>query len=528
MNRTTSFNDAPTQTTKSAITQDAFCWVITSDPQYPRTIEYGYDNSKEGKALSSSQIAEQYAHINTYRDTHPQGRDSVPVFINGDITEFYHGDQVNEMNKQIAKLGRSVYMGLGNHDYDNNVNDCYRNGCARDAVLDMFEHAKSLAPDALDFKNVIWDNTTGYKLYRGSLAYSKTLGDFMFIQLHNHPAYATKFNADADPRWSLRFDITQSLDWLEGQLKNARNNKKHVIVNIHREPTDSHYSKDDNDRFQRLVNEYDVKAIFHGHTHVARQEKNVGAVPVFNSGAAFTKTFLVAETHTRHATVYIKRATKNIIESKPMGSFKLGEPITAPRVHASYRIAANEVYVTLHQTPDHQLAWERVIYTFDGKARTVYFAKNQNAAEEIHLNFDNLKPNTTYGITLVGHTDKGTTATHNGSIKTPDQIMAPGRFCPEKYPNWEQHGFIARWERPTNDNWPKSTMFEVGVFSENNSLIKTVGTTPDFHCPIPVSIYHSYKHMKYYIGVRAFNMVSPGDKSLPAKHLISRLPSMNC
>lgn len=504
------------------------CWVITSDPQYPRTLEYGYDESKEGKQLSSAQISEQYRKINTFRQHHPLGFDNVPVFINGDITEYYRGYQVSEMNRQIDTLGSAVYVGLGNHDYDNNVNDCYRNGCARDAVTDMVERARNLAPDAFDFKNEIWDSYTGYKLFRGSLAYSKTLGDFTFIQLQNHPAYAVRFETTEDPKWTVVYDITKSLDWLQQQLVAAQLKRKHIIINVHRPPTDSNYSAEDIERFRRLVDSHKVKAIFHGHTHVAQKESNFGTVPVFNSGAAFIKTFLVAETNTRHAEVYVTRATDNKLESKPLGSFRIGTPVTAQRVHATYRIAANEVYVTLHQTPPHQLAWVRAEYTFNGKTQTVNFSTDQNPDEEIYLNFDGLSHSTTYPIKVTGYTDKGTSATYEGTVTTPGTFKQPIDLCARRYPDWQKDGFNVLWKRPPNDNWQGKAMFEVGIFNEDNLLVETITTTPDYNCQVPISFYNGYDKKKYYLGVRAFNMTSPGDKSLPTKSQLYFLPHMNC
>jgi len=500
-----------------------FRWVIASDPQYPR-VNPKEDGSTDDKALSEKLIREQYAAVNRYRDANG-GRDAVPVMINGDITEFYHGWQASKMRELIKILGPSVYQGLGNHDYDNNIGDCWNDGCARDGILDMYEHGTKIGADDLHF-SMIADNWTNSKTFKGSLAYSKTIGDFTFIQLHNHPAYTRTFKS-SEGIWSLDFYIEKSLDWLEQQLQKAKTNKKHVIINVHRPPKDD-YPAQDIERFEKLIKNYGVKAIFDGHTHVAQKENDFGDIPVFNSGAGFKKTFLIAEHNTRHAMVYVRRATNNVIESESLGSFKIGEPVTASRVNTSYRIAANEIYATLYQTPINELAWERAEYTFNGKTKTVYFSKSQDPKEEILLNFDGLAPNTRYPVKIVGYTDKKTQATYEGAVTTPGLYMAPDKFCTEALPNWQVNGFVARWARPDNDNWQGKAMFQVGIFTEDNTLIKRIATVNDYTCRIPVTNYHLYKDPKYYIGVYAFNMTSPGDRSVPAKYLAYFLPHAHC
>jgi inactivated superfamily I helicase len=65
----------------------------------------------------------------------------VPVVVNGDITEYGHGNERSAMQAMFRKMAAGVggpllLPGLGNHDYENNVDDCSNNGCARDAVCD--------------------------------------------------------------------------------------------------------------------------------------------------------------------------------------------------------------------------------------------------------------------------------------------------------------------------------------------------------------------------------------------------------
>uniref|UniRef100_A0A915HZB0 Calcineurin-like phosphoesterase domain-containing protein n=1 Tax=Romanomermis culicivorax TaxID=13658 RepID=A0A915HZB0_ROMCU len=60
------------------------------------------------------------------------------VIINGDLTAFGHHDELATFETLLEearlKLGIPFYMGLGNHDYANNVDDCYDNNCAQRMV----------------------------------------------------------------------------------------------------------------------------------------------------------------------------------------------------------------------------------------------------------------------------------------------------------------------------------------------------------------------------------------------------------
>ena len=47
-------------------------------------------------------------------------------------------------NDSIARLKQPVYLGLGNHDYENNVNDCADNSCARRSVYWFVDHMSKL------------------------------------------------------------------------------------------------------------------------------------------------------------------------------------------------------------------------------------------------------------------------------------------------------------------------------------------------------------------------------------------------
>jgi hypothetical protein len=73
------------------------------------------------------------------------------VIVNGDLTEF--GKQDADLEDYIdlydLGVGANVYPGLGNHDYANNVDDCFVNFCASAMVSYLATQVSSLNP--LDF-----------------------------------------------------------------------------------------------------------------------------------------------------------------------------------------------------------------------------------------------------------------------------------------------------------------------------------------------------------------------------------------
>lgn len=301
-------------------------FVIRSDTQYPRT-----DESNEDTIGSIQLIREQTAVIKAYRLANG-GLQSVPLFLNGDVTEYGHGWHWEVMQGLLTEMS-PVYYGLGNHDYDNNIRlpngeGCYNNGCAYNSLTHLKDDVQGWGVDAFDQ----WETGDGNPLrqdYYGSYAYSKTIGKFKFIQLNNHYNFAVTF-VTVHNLESKTYHILSSLDWLEDQLKQAVASKKFVIINMHRPPGDSTFgSQADRDRFDRLINEYRVVAIFHGHSHTSGRDDDIGKVPVFDSGAAFKKTFLVAEYLGETGQFSVRQANNNIID-KTLADIELLESPAVP------------------------------------------------------------------------------------------------------------------------------------------------------------------------------------------------------
>ncbi|QVM91112.1 metallophosphoesterase [Pseudomonas entomophila] len=265
--------------------------IIASDSQGFRYMSQRFDEyQEEVDSAGWHKTAPVYEAIARERDEPYH----VPVVINGDITEFGHGDERRAVQKMFRKMAAGVggplmLPGLGNHDYDNNVNDCGNNGCARDAVCDHIAWVKALGPvNAFDYR---YENDT----HEGSLSYSVTVGRVRIIQLNNEPTYERQWSTGGG--WSFKpkrhFAINRSLDWLARQLEEAQAQGETVIVNMHK---DSEWQDMDirYDAFPQLLEKHGVVAVFSGHTHwnVGKYHQGFGSVPNFKTGALNAGTYL--------------------------------------------------------------------------------------------------------------------------------------------------------------------------------------------------------------------------------------------
>lgn len=234
--------------------------------------------------------------------------------INGDLTEYGRRSQRESYREffSLSALNFNVYVGLGNHDYQNNVGNCSEpsnsdysmNACARGMVFDMHYRIEEYRhyPTSINFS---YDSGE----YSGSKAYSWDYGDIHYVQLQNYPTYHVVLD-----HWAAAtINVTQSMDWLESDLKSAKQRGKTIVLNIH-DGTD-HFihqsSTEEKNRFRRFMSDYNVKAVFVGHTHQVAQENPYGNhelfgnVKVYNSGALFKGDFLVVDVNGRNLAVKV-------------------------------------------------------------------------------------------------------------------------------------------------------------------------------------------------------------------------------
>ncbi|WP_052752970.1 metallophosphoesterase family protein [Paenibacillus larvae] len=272
--------------------------VITSDPQYPWTpkMDDGGGSSNESDAekerVSEKLIREQYQDINSYTREVPNSS----IIINGDYTSYGRMSELSKMRELVKILDKPYYYGLGNHDIENNKGTHPWDGFFQNSMNAYVNHVKrhNLPKEQVDFK---MDSIgTTIQIYKGSFSYAVDFGDIYSIQLNNFPTMEASTEA-----WSgdnIRFRMYPNLDWLEKQLQFAKNAGKFIIVNVHKPNS---WEGGSNERFKKLLKEYDVKAVFCGHYHTScGDQKNwysnyFGDIPVFLSGSASQSTYLILE-----------------------------------------------------------------------------------------------------------------------------------------------------------------------------------------------------------------------------------------
>ena len=276
---------------------DVHTMIVTSDPQYPwteKTDQRIAEDDDARNARSEALIREQYRSIVAYRAAHPD--ETIPVIINGDLTAYGHGWQRSKMDELLGILGENVHLGLGNHDYENNISrqggeGCYNNGCARDSVEDLARHVRrNSARISFD-----WATQSGAitDSHSGSLAYAFAAKGFtsaLQFQLNNHPNYAVSFSSNHNLRQQY-YTIGPSTDWLDRSLRNLMPYPQHefAIVHMHQPEWDG--------AFARTIQNHNVVAIFAGHFHRAlgRESYSVGDIPVYLSGSASQRSYLIVE-----------------------------------------------------------------------------------------------------------------------------------------------------------------------------------------------------------------------------------------
>lgn len=306
--------------------------VITSDPQYPWTdcqdgansnfqncnnpVVPPCSNRPEDQSTrerrSEALIREQYNNINSYTDTVP----NASVLINGDMTAFGHDDlfypEWSTIKNLLRILRRPYYFGLGNHDIQNNFNDCANNGCFKNSLENLIYHVqeRGIPKEQFDYRSEPGGYYLGFPVTRhlGSFAYTVNFGSICSIQLQNFPTT----NAETGPTITNlnEFRIFENLNWIENQLRTARANRRVIIVNVHQP---DNWVGGPSTRFKNLLKDYKVAAIFCGHYHTRYGDATnhpfysqyLGDnIPIFLSGGASQRTYLILEQFSDRLEIY--------------------------------------------------------------------------------------------------------------------------------------------------------------------------------------------------------------------------------
>ncbi|PEE68564.1 metallophosphoesterase [Bacillus thuringiensis] len=284
-------------------------FVVTSDPQYPwtdKTDNNETETESEQKRRSEQLIREQYNSINEYTSQLTGMTEVTPVLINGDLTAFGHPWQWDKMNSLLSVLKSPIFPGLGNHDIENNLDDCFLNECARQSMNFYLNHVSMLDTTRFDRKQAT-PSGTSITNYFGSFAYSMDVGPIHFIQLNNDPTQIFSISTNMGIE---KYTMENALNWLKLDLEDAKQYGQAIIVNMHKPNNWQHDNEEIKTRFKKLLDDYNVKAVFAGHYHKesgyfpSKYDDFFGNVPVFLSGSASQKTYLTVEYNNNEMKVY--------------------------------------------------------------------------------------------------------------------------------------------------------------------------------------------------------------------------------
>lgn len=297
-------------------------FIATADPQFPWISSRNLNGepvlpkapADADREECEAEIKAQYNAIQAFRKSHA-GK-IIPVMVNGDITAF--GLRVERQfmyNDALPIMGEHVYLGLGNHDYDNNVDSSYDNDAATGSVVD-FKNYMFNASGKVDNCDYDIDRSLAWEGWGGSFAYSKTIGDIHLIQLNYWPDYLRKWNSSTPPR---TFNITSSIAWLENDWKQAKAANKIIIVNMHSAPASGNRGWH-SDAIKRLVDDYPPAVVFAGHIHMPHKVDDAydtfGTVPVFIAGATFERQFILAEYNLDQKKMWVYNVVNNDFANK--------------------------------------------------------------------------------------------------------------------------------------------------------------------------------------------------------------------
>lgn len=230
---------------------------IGSDPQPWRLINGDPNDENEQKDRWHAYTNEVFAKMSSSSFSF--------VIINGDITEFGRKSQYESFTKQTSNLiNGPVFFGLGNHDYENNVNDCAN----IDELWSMNSCARFMVRQIQNLHETWYGVFPEFSYDPNSLAYSWTYGEFRFIQANNYPNYTVLLDS-----WILpNVMIESSLNWIKKQIDYFPSKK--FIINMHKPEV-----KD-------FLNSERIAYVFTGHTH-APAIRCYGGHKYYDSGAMF-------------------------------------------------------------------------------------------------------------------------------------------------------------------------------------------------------------------------------------------------
>lgn len=312
-----------------------FSIVFVSDTQYPWT-DVTDNAGKESKSVKKARATVlNQNHVKSINSLVGKVEKLKGAIFNGDLTAFGHDWQLDEFKRIWRNLKVKKYMGLGNHDYANNVDQCYQNNCVDRMVDYMKDHIKSLGVKGDYYEKDFYEFPSLVKETNGSLAYSWNLNHVHFVQLQNFPLYQKSWsNYIAGDAKRLTYNIKNSLNWLDNDLSEARKNGKAIILNYH--DSEEHW-KDGytapkaaalKKQFLDIIKKYEVTAVFCGHFHkIIGKRGDYDGIPIFYSGAASQSTYLLAEFTKDKMIIEKVSSLKGASTRTNVGTYSLIKPV---------------------------------------------------------------------------------------------------------------------------------------------------------------------------------------------------------
>lgn len=287
-----------------------FKFIMAADPQYPWTLQddrelqkgkagswHGLNPVAESYKDNADELAEmQVKSINALINSESASKSPIRgVMFNGDLVNYngwtgaYSTTELAHFEDYYKKISVPIYCGLGNHDYEMNVDDTLENRGATYMLEYLIENCQANCVQSIDYKKVDdYDFPALRTTYTGSFSYSFDIENVHFVQLHYYPGYTkswSNYRSDRARRYDI--NITKCDDWLKKDLEKAHADKKIIIVAYHQ-------SIDDSSKYYSWFKEYGVSAVFVGHSHTSFGLCNED-IPKFYCGSTSQSNYILLE-----------------------------------------------------------------------------------------------------------------------------------------------------------------------------------------------------------------------------------------
>jgi hypothetical protein len=294
----------------AAPSKEDFYFVAMSDPQLAwddtsaESIAAGGKLSQE--ALWRNAREHNLKMIRTINALNIGGKKPAFTSINGDLTAYFH-EKEHAVFREYYDAGfpganadalrGPVFLGLGNHDYENNVDGC-RSYTTAGPISDIGD-TNRCAKNAMNLirgsiflgyvKNFPREQIESFDA--GSLAYSWNKGNWHFVQLNN--GRTDKIRDQFYTNSAISISSPES--WLREDLKRATSRGQQIIIFVHEALNDLKTDVFDNTN---------VLAMFSGHYHnvhglyrsfTAKRNGQNFSIPIYLSGSVDYGTYLIGE-----------------------------------------------------------------------------------------------------------------------------------------------------------------------------------------------------------------------------------------